>query len=736
MYAHRARWLVTAALLGLCLLPAKQAQAYVEIPYTLGRLVTESSNVMLLQVEKVDKTKNLIIYRKIKDIKGTHAADVIKHNIGQAGFTPREWQTIMKWAEPGKTAVFMVKDNASETCIEGYWYQAYSNGEWWGMSHAEPYMNRSFVGKPEKLAPLVAQLLEGKEIVTTCMVDGDKNALQLGTAKIQRLKASLKVQDYNPQRDFVGWGGNEDFRKLQGMPGFSHLCELPRVDPGASGIAPADFDGDGKLDFCLFGDARECLLQNDGKALNEFSLPYSGGVRSAAWADYNGDGKLDLLLATASGPKLLTNAGETFKDESAGLPLDPYYNLAGAVWTDADGDKRPDIVLANGILGWRVYRNLGPEAPAKPTEPAVGAWHYAGPFDNTNGVGFDAKYAPENGVDLQAEYTGKGGAKFKWKEGKFIDGKVNPLSILSDNNNCVVYLYREYNVAGNVDLPASFGSDDSLQVWFNGQRMVAENVNRACAPDSNKVTLKFKPGKNKLLLKIGQGTGDFAFYFKADVPAEAVPPLFTDVTAKFAPPTDAQSVVNGQLFTADFNSDGRGDLLLAGTNAVLALATPQGYRVVAEHGLKFEAGINQPAIGDFDGDKLPDVFVPHSNGGRLYRNQGQGRFNEVTAKSGDLAARFANATSATWADLDNNGKRGLLIGCLKGPNRFYRNVDGVKFFDATEELGLHQKVFNSRAVCAVDLNGDGVCDVLLNNEAQASTALLGSADRAAKVAGK
>src|SRR6476619_5496065 len=216
------------------------AHAYVEIPYTLGRLATESTHVMLVQVDKVDKTKNLLLYRKIKDIKGTHPVDVIKHNIGQAGFSPKEWQTIMKWAEPGKHAVFMHNGGASETCIDGYWYQAYANGEWWGMSHGEPYMNRSYAGKPEKLGTLVGQLPEGKEVITSCMVDGDKNALQNGTAKVQRLKASLKVQDYNPTRDFVGWGGNEDFRKLMGMPGFSHLCELPRVDPGASGIAPAD----------------------------------------------------------------------------------------------------------------------------------------------------------------------------------------------------------------------------------------------------------------------------------------------------------------------------------------------------------------------------------------------------------------------------------------------------------------------------------------------------------------
>jgi len=726
-------------LLALCsaLLISSPVYAYVEIPYTLGRLITESTHVMLVRVEKVEKGKNLIIYRKVKDIKGQHPTDVIRHNIGQAGFSPREWQTIMSWAEVGKTAVFMHNGGASETCIDGYWYQAYANGEWWGMSHAEPYMNRSFYGKPDKLAALVQALIAGQEVVTTCMVDGDKNALQLGTAKVQRLKASLKIQDYNPQRDFVGWGGNEDFRKLAGMPGFSHLCELPRVDPGASGIAPADFDGDGKLDFCLFGDARTVLLQNDGKALNEFSIPYSGGARSADWADYNGDGKLDLLLATPSGPRLLTNASENFKDDTAAMPLEPYYNLAGAVWADADGDKRPDIVLANGILGWRVYRNLGPEGPTKPVEPAVGTWHYCGPFDNTNNAGFDAKYPPETSVDLKAEYAGKGGAKVGWKEGKFTDGQVNSLMILPDNNNCVCYLYREYNAAGAADVAASFGSDDSLQVWLNGQKIISDNAQRACAPDQNKVTLKFRPGKNKLLIKIGQGTGDFAYYFKAAVPSEAVPPLFADATAKLAPAKDG--VASGRLLTSDFNGDGRADLLLAGKQETLALATPQGFRPVADHGLKFETNSVRPAIGDFDGDKLPDVFVPTATGGRLYRSLGQAHFLDVTEKSGDLAAKFGWSSSAVWADLDGNlsgdpkkrGKPGLLVGCLKGPNRYFRHLGGSRFVDATEEVGLHQKVFNSRAVCAADFNNDGACDVLLNNEAQASTVLLGNAERRA-----
>ena len=78
------------------------ALAYVEIPYTLGRLVQESTHIMLVRVEKVDKERNLIIYRKVQDLKGTHPTDVIKHNIGRGGFHPREWQTIMDVGRAGQ----------------------------------------------------------------------------------------------------------------------------------------------------------------------------------------------------------------------------------------------------------------------------------------------------------------------------------------------------------------------------------------------------------------------------------------------------------------------------------------------------------------------------------------------------------------------------------------------------------------------------------------------------------
>src|SRR5690349_1972893 len=167
------------------------ARAYVEAGHSMGMIVSLSTNIVVVQVDKVDKEKNLIIYKKVKDLKGTHPTDVIKHNIGRGGYNPREWQYTMDWAEVGKTALFFHNGGASETCIGNYWYQCYNQGEWWGMSHGEPFLLRTFAGNVDKLAAAVTEILDNKEAVVPCMVDGNKDDLHLRRAKIQRLRCSL-----------------------------------------------------------------------------------------------------------------------------------------------------------------------------------------------------------------------------------------------------------------------------------------------------------------------------------------------------------------------------------------------------------------------------------------------------------------------------------------------------------------------------------------------------------------
>ena len=557
----------------------------------------------------------------------------------------------------------------------------------------------------------------------------------------------MKIVDYNVQRDFVGWGA-EEFRPIAGMPGFTHYAALSAMGLGASGVAAADFNGDGKMDVCLLGASRASLLVNDGGILNEASPVADAGARAAAWGDSDGDGRRELLLATPEGPKLLAWNGKALEDVSEVLPRMPYYNLTAAAWLDYDGDGRQDILLADGLRGLRLWRNLDPKAvPDKPT--GLGPWQVAGPFDNTNGAGFAAVYEPEKGVDLKAVYAGKGGEKVAWKAADFKDGQVNTLMLFgpAGNENAAAYVYREIEVAAPAELPASFGSDDTLTVWLNGKQLLAENAARGCAPDQAKLTLKLRAGKNTLLMKICTGGGDFAFYFAAAAPVAKKARRFEDVSEKVGLGVGgvAGDLKGDHLAIADVNGDGRPDVLYSAGSGVLALNTPGGFVAAKDSGISYQSGGIAPVFGDFNGDGRPDLFVPQIGLSRLFANAGNGKFTDVTASAGAMAQPIGRATCAAWTRLaatrsgalavrDARGalapagapeRPDLLVGCVKGPNRYFRNNGDGTFTDAGADIGLDRRIFNTRGLAVVDINGDGAPDVIFNNEGLESAVLLG-----------
>jgi len=364
----------------------------------------------------------------------------------------------------------------------------------------------------------------------------------------------------------------------------------------------------------------------------------------------------------------------------------------------------------------------------------LGKWHYCGAFSNTGQKGFDKLYPPEQEIDFAKKYPGKGGTEAVWKDGDFKDGEINSfLGKFQHNNDAVVYVYREIEATGPTDLPISLGSDDTLTVWFNGHKVLAENVYRPVAPDQNQLTLKLKPGKNTLLMKICQGDGDWAFYFKAATPVGPVAPMFEDVSALvgLGPEGLGGRLKGDHLAVADVNGDGRPDFLYSAGSGLLVLNTPKGFVEAKDSGIRYQSGKVVPVFGDYDGDKLPDLFVPQNGGCKLFKNLRNGRFQDVTAQTGDLAKAISDANCAVWAPFSNKTRLDLFVGCLRGPNRYFRNQGNGKFVDATEELGLNQRIFNTRGICVADLNKDGAPDIVFNNEGQDSAVLLGNPQRVA-----
>ncbi len=114
---------------------------------------------------------------------------------------------------------------------------------------------------------------------------------------------------------------------------------------------------------------------------------------------------------------------------------------------------------------------------------------------------------------------------------------------------------------------------------------------------------------------------------------------------------------------------------------------------------------------DVDGDlDLLSVTLMES---RLYRNDG-GKFTDVTATSGALASKSdGNGVGAVAGDYDNDGKPDLFILRAGGASALYRNDGGGKFTDVTAAAGLPRYTYLSISTAFVDMDHDGDLDLVI-----------------------
>ncbi len=151
------------------------------------------------------------------------------------------------------------------------------------------------------------------------------------------------------------------------------------------------------------------------------------------------------------------------------------------------------------------------------------------------------------------------------------------------------------------------------------------------------------------------------------------------------------------------------------------------------------------AVGDYDNDGDPDLFVTRVDAYTLYRNRGDGTFEDATAAAG-LAGHRDNPSSAGFADLDADGDLDLYVchymiwdpahprTCLNdrgeffycdpskvdpAPDHAFRN-DGGRFVDVTAESGLAESNGRGLGVVAADLDDDNRIDLYVANDGTAN----------------
>jgi tetratricopeptide (TPR) repeat protein len=152
------------------------------------------------------------------------------------------------------------------------------------------------------------------------------------------------------------------------------------------------------------------------------------------------------------------------------------------------------------------------------------------------------------------------------------------------------------------------------------------------------------------------------------------------------------------------------------------------------------------AVGDIDGDGHPDLFVTRWRSYALYRNKGDGTFEDMTTRAG-LGGDRDWPTSAALADLDGDGDLDLYVChyaawdlenprlCRNAANNDYINCnpldsealtdhlfrnDAGRFVDVTTDAGIVDRDGRGLGVVAADLDDDGRVDLFVANDSSAN----------------
>jgi hypothetical protein len=111
---------------------------------------------------------------------------------------------------------------------------------------------------------------------------------------------------------------------------------------------------------------------------------------------------------------------------------------------------------------------------------------------------------------------------------------------------------------------------------------------------------------------------------------------------------------------------------------------------------------------DYDNDGFHDLFIPDGVESRLYRNRGDGAFDDVTRAAG--LSGLDGVSVAVFADYDNDGHKDVFVSRTFSPNQLFRNNGDGTFTDVTQPSGIGADCCTTVASWA-DYNNDGFLDL-------------------------
>lgn len=441
----------------------------------------------------------------------------------------------------------------------------------------------------------------------------------------------------------------DDVTRAAGLSGWTHIMGAADkkliIDTNGSGVGLIDYDNDGWLDIYLVNGSTFNAL--DGKQEPPHAALFhnnhdgtftdvaaKAGVTNDRWgfgvaiADYDNDGWPDIFVSNWGKNRLYHNNHDgSFTDmaEKAGVTLGNW--SAAATWGDYDGDGRLDLFVSGYVHFDR--DNL--------------------PYEKTRATGFSY-------CEFRGEHV-----------------MCGPRNLQGEPD----HLFHNNGDGTFTDLSVKAGVADEVNRYY-GLTPVFADVNNDGKPDllvANDSTLSY------LYLNRGNGTFEDASF-----------------ASGFGLNEDGREVAAMGIAVGDYMNNGLLDFAISDfSDEAKLLFRNEGGAAFTEMSMQSGIGkVSVPFLGwgigflDYDNDGWLDLMcinghiypaadrldwgTSYAQRPLLFRNTGNGKFNEVPAVKGSGLAQIVSGRGAAFGDLFNNGKIDVIINAIDGPPVLLKNV--------------------------------------------------------------
>ena len=196
-----------------------QSQGFIERKYTIHEILDACTNVVFGKVKHVDAKLLRGIIEVEEDAKGRSNLDEIRMNFATGQYrresSPPKMVGLLKVGMPMIVFYRQTYGIQSLGYVDGTWFQThshggYSTGEWWGFTHMDPYMSRTFSDSTTEFQKIIQAILAGEKWVATPK-DAVKVLVLTGNSTrpiVDRLDGTLVtriIQSATAKRRFDGW---------------------------------------------------------------------------------------------------------------------------------------------------------------------------------------------------------------------------------------------------------------------------------------------------------------------------------------------------------------------------------------------------------------------------------------------------------------------------------------------------------------------------------------------------